>query len=186
MLTISIHERDRWPRTGRAEDRAGGAVRNLPVPPGLNDTEMRWLMDAAVMPLIDATAPQALMLQCGADALEEDPQSRLALSNNAHFDVCRRLAAFGVPLVVLGGGGYNPWAVARTWAGVWGVLSGQEPPDELPGAASEVLARLDWHLAARRPPGPTMLRTLRDAPREGPVRDEVSDLARRTLEDQAA
>ena len=185
VLTISIHERDRWPRTGLAHDRAAGGARNLPVPPGFNDTEMRCLMDS-VMALIADFAPQAVMLQCGADALDEDPQSHLALSNNAHFDVCRRLLSLGLPLVVLGGGGYNPWTVARVWAGVWGVLGGQDMPEELPTPASEVLRSLDWHLARRRPPAPHLLRTLRDSAREGPVRNEVRDLARQTLEIEAA
>ncbi len=156
------------------------------MPEGFNDSEMRWLMDHAVMPLLAEFSPQAVMLQCGADALQEDPQSRLSLSNNAHFEVCRRLLGLGLPLVVLGGGGYNPWAVARTWAGVWGVLSGQAFPANLPQAACDILCRLDWHLARRRPPAPRMLTTLRDAPREGPVRDEVRSLARRTLERKAA
>ena len=185
VLTISIHERDRWPRTGHAQDRAGGAARNLPVPPGFNDTEMRWLMDRAVMPLIAEFAPDAMILQCGADALDEDPQSRLSLSNNAHFDVCRRLMSVGVPLVVLGGGGYNPWTVARLWSGVWGVLSGRPFPERLPEPARDVLRGLDWHLAKRRPPAPHLFETLRDAPREGQVRDEVIELAKQTLERSA-
>jgi acetoin utilization protein AcuC len=185
VLTISIHEQNRWPRTGLAGDRAGGAARNLPVPPGLNDTEMRRLIDA-VMDLIAGFAPQALMLQCGADALDEDPQSRLSLSNNAHLDVTRRLLSLGLPLVVLGGGGYNPWTVARTWAGVWAVLSGQDIPCDLPEPASDVLRQVDWHLARRRPPAPHLFLTLRDMPREGPVRDEVQALARQTLEVKAA
>ena len=46
VLTISVHEAGRWPFTGRADDRAGGAARNLPVPRGFNDTEMRWLLRA--------------------------------------------------------------------------------------------------------------------------------------------
>ena len=185
VLTISIHERDRWPRTGRSDDRAGGAARNLPVPPGFNDSEMRWLMTRAVLPLIDRFSPQAIMLQCGADSLEEDPQSRLALSNNAHFDVCRDLLAFGLPLVVLGGGGYNPWTVARTWTGVWGVLSGRTLPDRLPEPASLVLRDLDWHLARRRPPAPHLSRTLLDQPRTGPVSAEVRNLVERTLKEAA-
>ena len=48
VLTISVHEAGRWPFTGRADDRAGGEARNLPVPAGFNDTEMRWLMEHAV------------------------------------------------------------------------------------------------------------------------------------------
>ena len=33
VFTLSIHEKGRWPHTGRAENRAGGHARNLPVPP---------------------------------------------------------------------------------------------------------------------------------------------------------
>ena len=94
VLTISVHEAGRWPFTGRAADRAGGAARNLPVPQGLNDTEMRWLMQGAVLPLIAARRPDAIFLQCGADALEEDPLAKLSLSNNAHWEVVGRCAAW--------------------------------------------------------------------------------------------
>ncbi len=181
VLTISIHERDRWPRTGLAHDRAGGAARNLPVPPGLNDSEMRLLFDDAVLPLIGRFAPDAIMIQCGADALAEDPQSHLSLSNNTHFEICAALAKTGLPLVALGGGGYNPFAVARCWAGIWGTLSGRALPDRLPEPARRVLQGLEWHLARRRPPGDELLDRLRDAPRDGPVRDEIRALARQTL-----
>ena len=67
--------------------------RNLPVPAGLNDSEMRVLIDQAVIPAIRGHRPDAIMVQCGADGLAEDPQSKLALSNNAYFDVCRQLLA---------------------------------------------------------------------------------------------
>ena len=39
VFTISIHEAGRWPFTGTANDRAGGAARNFPVPAGCNDSE---------------------------------------------------------------------------------------------------------------------------------------------------
>ena len=178
VLTISVHERDRWPRTGLADDRRGGAARNLPVPPGLNDSEMAFLFADAVLPLIAAHRPDAVMVQCGADMLAEDPQARLSLSNNALFASCRELAALGVPIVVLGGGGYDPWAVSRAWAGIWGVLSGRDLPERLPASAEAVLRGLDWHLARRRPPTETLLTRLRDDPRDGPVRDEIRALAR--------
>jgi len=79
VLAISIHEAGRWPFTGAAEDRAGGSARNLPVPPGLNDSEHRHLMRQAVLPLIEARRPQAILVQTGADSLEEDPLAKLAL-----------------------------------------------------------------------------------------------------------
>ncbi len=178
VLTISIHERDRWPRTGLLHDRRGGAARNLPVPPGLNDDEWRLLIDEAVVPLVERHRPDAIMVQCGADGLLEDPQSKLSLSNNAYFDACRRLLRFRLPLVALGGGGYNPFSVARCWAGIWGVLSGATFPDRLPDEAQALLGSIDWHLLRRRPPDESLLGRLRDAERGGPVRDEIREIVR--------
>ena len=59
------------------------------MPAGFNDTEMRLLLEEAMLPLIRARQPEAIFLQCGADALEEDPLAKLSLSNNAHWAVVR-------------------------------------------------------------------------------------------------
>ncbi len=182
VLTISVHERDRWPRTGLVTDRAGGSALNLPVPPELNDTEMRVVMRDAVLPALVAFGAQAIILQCGADALAEDPQSRLALSNNALFAVVDGLMARGRPLVVLGGGGYNPFTVARAWAGVWGTLSGWAFPERMPEAAQAVLRAIAWDGARRRPLTAALLERLRDPPREGPVRDDIFRLVEAATE----
>ena len=63
---------------------AGGAHFNMPVPRGFNDSEMRAVLHEMILPRLAAFAPQAIVMQCGSDAIEEDPLSRLALSNNAH------------------------------------------------------------------------------------------------------
>jgi acetoin utilization protein AcuC len=177
VLTVSIHEANRWPRTGAADDRAGESARNFPVPSGLNDTEFRALLDAAILPLLRAHRPQALFLQCGADALEEDPLSRLALSNNAHFHTVETVRALAPRLIVTGGGGYNPFTVARCWAGVWATLNDFPIPDTLPPSAEAVLraVRYNTRAAGRNPPG-HWCTTLRDLPREGLVRPEIHEL----------
>ncbi len=108
VMTISLHEAARWPFTGAADDRAGGAARNFPLPAGCNDSEFGWVIQHAVLPLIAARRPQAIMLQAGADALEEDPLAKLSLSNNAYAAVVRAVMQLAPRLVVLGGGGYNP------------------------------------------------------------------------------
>lgn len=176
MLMISVHEERRWPFTGRLEDDAGGTAFNLPVPRGFNDTEMRAVLDGLIGPRLEAFAPQAIVLQCGADAVAEDPLSRLELSNNAHRAVAAALMRLAPRMIVLGGGGYNPWSVARAWTGVWGVLAGRELPERLPPAAEAVLRALRWPGArAGRCPPEAWFTTLADAPREGPVRAEVRD-----------
>jgi acetoin utilization protein AcuC len=175
VFTLSVHEDGRWPFTGAVGDRAGGHAANIPVPPGFHDDEMAWVLHGAVLPIARALRPQAIMLQCGADALEEDPLSRLSLSNNAHWAVVSAVRGLGAPrLIVLGGGGYNPWAVARCWAGVWGTLNGLPVLERLPPAAQAVLRGLLWReRAAGRDPPEHWFTTLRDAPRRGTVRAAV-------------
>ncbi len=177
VFTISIHEAGRWPHTGLASDRAGGAARNLPVPQGFNDSEMAWLMREAVLPLIRARRPQAILLQSGADALEEDPLARLSLSNNAHWAVARQVMPLAPRLVVVGGGGYNPYTTGRCWAGIWAVLNGITVPDRTTPAAEAVLRGLTYNRAAGRNPPEHWFTTLRDAPRDGPVCDPVREVA---------
>ena len=181
VLTISVHEAGRWPFTGRGEDRAGGSARNLPVPPRFNDTEMRYVMQKAVLPLVRARRPQAIFLQCGADALEEDPLAKLSLSNNAHFAVVDAVRHLAPRLVVTGGGGYNPYTVGRCWAGVWATLNDIQIPPRTTPEAEAVLRGLVYNRAAGRNPPSHWFTTILDAPREGPVRDEVRRVAELTL-----
>jgi len=185
VFTCSIHEAGRWPMRpggeGDLDDRGGGNARNLPVPPGFNDAEMAFLLEAAVLPLIERFEPEAVVLQCGADALEEDPLSKLALSNGALWRVVAALARLGPRLLVLGGGGYNPWSVGRAWAGVWATLAGHAIPDRLPSEAEAVLRALTWRHSRGRNPPEAWFTTLADSPRGGPIRDDLREIARSVL-----
>ncbi len=182
VLTVSIHEEGRWPYTGAVGDRAGGSARNLPVPPGFYDSELAFLFDAAVMPLLSAFRPGALVVQCGADALADDPMSGLALSNNAYFAAVRTLMGAAPRLLVLGGGGYNPWSGARCWSGIWATLNGIELPDALPDTAEAVLRGLTWNRRRSEPRPEAWFTTLADPRRDGPVRPTVRALAASALE----
>jgi acetoin utilization protein AcuC len=173
ILMVSVHEENRWPFTGKLTDQGAGTVFNLPVPRGFNDTEMAAVLERLILPRVQAFAPEVIVLQCGADALEEDPLARLSLSNNAHFAVVAALQNMTSRFLVLGGGGYNPWAVGRCWAGVWATLNGYAIPDQLPKAAQAVLRGLSWNGGRRALPADHMFSTLRDQPRPGPVRETV-------------
>ncbi len=180
---ISVHEEERWPFTGALTDTAGGSAFNLPVPKAYNDSEARAVLHGLILPRVEEFRPEALVLQCGADSLLEDPLSRLALSNRAYLEAIRALLPLAPRVLVLGGGGYNPWSVGRLWTAIWGTVSGHELPDRLPDAAAGVLQGLNWNGGGRPPPEPGLLTTLLDTPREGPVRQEIRDrlatLARR-------
>lgn len=173
-LQISVHEVNRWPRTGALSDAGVGQVYNLPVPAGLNDTEMALIRDTLILPLVADFRPDAIVLQCGADAVAEDRQSRLALSNNAHWAIVAALRPLSPRYLVLGGGGYNPWSVGRLWTGVWATLNGREIPDVLPPASQAILGALTWTGPFRtHHPEAHWITTLRDTPREGPISDAV-------------
>lgn len=173
VRVISVHEAGRWPFTGGGGDRGGGNAWNIPVPPGFNDSEMAFVVEEALAPLAAAVRPQALVLQGGADALADDPLSKLALSNRALWAAVAALKDIAPRLLVLGGGGYNPWSVARAWAGVWAILNDIAAPDALPPDAEAVLRALTWSRSDGRNPPAHWFTTLADPPRSGPVRDEV-------------
>jgi acetoin utilization protein AcuC len=174
--TVSIHEQGRWPHTGAADDVGAGRARNLPVPPRFNDSELRFLLDEAILPLARRLAPEAVVITCGADALAGDPLSAMALSNAALWDAVERLCGLAPAAVVLGGGGYNPWTLARYWAGLWGRLSGRDIPVELPESARSVLAPLSCDLIDDEDVREAWLSTLADSANPGPVRKEVHEL----------
>ncbi len=189
VMTLSIHEQGRWPMSGKEKgsglgelnDRAAGMARNLPVPPDFNDSELDYIMEACVLPLLEDFAPDSIVLQCGADALAEDPMSRLGLSNGALWRVVSRLRGKAGRLIVLGGGGYNPWSVGRCWAGVWAVLNGFEIPDRVSGAGEEVLRALTWRHSKGRNPPEHWMTTLLDPARTGPVRAEIRHIVAQAL-----
>jgi len=179
VRVVSIHEQGRWPYSGAADDVGRGHACNLPVPAGFNDSELEHLLDTVVLPLAARFAPQAVVVTCGTDALAGDPLSGLALSNVALWDAVERVIADTGAAVVLGGGGYNPWTLARCWTGLWGRLGGRDIPDELPGPAQQILCSLECDLVEDEDVDESWCRTLADAPRTGTVREEVKLLARR-------
>jgi acetoin utilization protein AcuC len=181
VLVISVHQENLWPRTGRVEDRAGGSARNLPVPKGFNDSELAYLLDRAILPLAHSFAPQAIVLQCGADALADDPLSGGQLSNRALWNVVRTLRHLAPSLLVLGGGGYNPWAVARCWAGVWATLNDLDIPEDLPDAAAQVLRELTWSRRRGEPKPERWFTTLADPPNPGEVGPAIREVAAAAL-----
>lgn len=174
VMTISVHEEGRWPFTGRLGDVAQGRARNIPVPRKLNDSEFDLLIERAIMPLARAFAPDAMVLTCGADPLRGDPLSSLDLSNTALIEGIMRLVPQSAATVVLGGGGYNPWTVARFWTALWGRLAGFEMPPALPEAAQELLRSLDCDLVDDDDREDHWFTTLLDPRNDGPVREEIA------------
>lgn len=174
VFTISIHEKDRWPRTGNLKDRASGFARNLPVPARFNDAELEAIISKAVVPLGLEFDPEAVVIQSGCDALSDDPQSKLELSNLALWNAVRRIVKLAPRVLVVGGGGYNPWATARAWSGVWATLNDINPNIDLPLEGIDILKSLTWNHSKGRNPPEHWFYTIADEANFGVVRDEIS------------
>lgn len=106
-------------------------------------------------------APEAIVMQCGADSLSGDRLGCFNLSLRGHADCVKYVQSFEIPLLVLGGGGYTLRNVPRCWAYETGVLLGQEPSVSANGGCAIFNRRLrlffPYPLRSRRyvpPPKP--------------------------------
>ncbi|MCA8887683.1 MAG: hypothetical protein KDA46_02565, partial [Parvularculaceae bacterium] len=177
VLVASIHEKNRWPHTGPAGRTPGGNAVNAPVPKDFCDSELGYLCDQWLAPMIERFAPDSIVLTCGADALCGDPLSTMSLSNVALQNAVCALIAHAPGAVILGGGGYNPWTTVRAWTGLWGRVAGMARPARLPDAIKAQLAGFTCDLVDEDEIEEAWLTSLYDAPCAGPVRDEIKELA---------
>jgi acetoin utilization protein AcuC len=160
VTCISVHEEKRWPGTGQGH---GAHARNFPVPRGFSDSQLAGVMAEGVLPALQAFAPEAVVITCGADGLAGDPLSGMMLSNDALWDAVMQMVNAAPRAVVLGGGGYNPWTTVRCWVGLWARLNGFAIPHRLPDEATKILSALTCDLVDDDEMNPAWLTTLSDA-----------------------
>jgi len=161
VSTVSIHEENRWPYTGTIQDQGPGRL-NIPVPQGLGDSEFAYIFDQLILPYCENFAPQAVVITCGTDALAADPLSKMNLSNGALWQAVLQMKTRTKHLVVLGGGGYNPWTTVRAWVGLWGLITSNKLPETLPVNAQAILVKFDSDLIDEEDRHPDWLTTLAD------------------------
>ena len=126
VMTLSFHKWDPssfFPGTGGAEDsgpknpRNPGARHSLNVPlrDGIDDAQYGTLFDTVAKEAVAVFQPTAIVLQCGADSLGGDRLGKFNLNIRGHGHCVSTCRAFGLPLLLLGGGGYTARNVARLW-----------------------------------------------------------------------
>ena len=80
--------------------------------------------------VMEVYQPGAIVVCGGADSLSGDRLGCFNLSLQGHAHCMDFLAKFGVPMLVLGGGGYTMRNVARCWCYETGRMLAEELPDE--------------------------------------------------------
>jgi len=168
--------------------------------------------------------PSAVVLQCGGDSLSGDrlgtlnlsmrgasalpspssslplcarPDPAAPLPHAGHANCVQFIKSFGLPLLILGGGGYTIRNVARTWAFETGLAAGMELGTSaslvslsVSGMRSQALApaAADARAAAPRHPDERVLRVLRPdvPPRRAAEQHRGHEHARVPRQDQGA
>ena len=179
VTVISIHEENRWPKTGTIDDCKINNIMNFPVPSGFNDSELDFLIKHGVIPFGKKINPDLLIIQAGADMLDGDPQSRISLTNNAYWKAIKDILSLCDKSIILGGGGYNPYLTAKAWAGNWALLNNKIEwlDQDMNSECQDLLRSLQWKNSRVRNGIPEKwFKRWRDPYLETKVGDEVSFL----------
>ena len=96
-------------------NRGKGHTLNIPIDDGIDDDQYKWLFKTITGSVVDKYRPDAIVLQSGADSLGGDRLGRFNLNIKAHGYCVETVKSYGKPLLLIGGGGYTPRNVARTW-----------------------------------------------------------------------
>lgn len=137
VMTCSFHKYGEYfPGTGELRDIGIGAGKNyavnFPLRDGITDETYKSVFEPTIQAVMDYYCPEAIVLQCGGDSLSGDRLGCFNLSMAGHANCVKFVKSFGVPVIVLGGGGYTMRNVARTWAFETGTVVGKDMSRQLP------------------------------------------------------
>lgn len=135
VMTCSIHQDGRtlYPGTGGVEETgANGTSVNVPVPPGTTGNVWLWGFKEGILPLLKRFKPEAIVLQMGCDSHFLDPLARVQNNTWCWLEAVKDIQSLGLPIVALGGGGYDLGNVPRMWTAACLSLAGFEIPERVP------------------------------------------------------
>ena len=161
VMTVSFHKYGEFfPGTGELRDIGIGKGKhyscNFPLRDGITDESYKSVFEPVISKIMEHYQPSAVVLQCGSDSLAGDklgcfnlsmrgkhftllytvlplPLPNLTLlSSLGHANCVEFVKSFGLPLLLLGGGGYTMRNVSRAWAYETGLAAGQELNAQVP------------------------------------------------------
>jgi histone deacetylase 1/2 len=138
VMTVSFHqfEPDFFPETGSLNAVGEGEGRyfsvNIPLKKGIDNASYIHLFKRVMERIMNSYRPNVVVVQCGADSLSRDKLGELNLSIRGHGECLSIMKGFGVPMVLLGGGGYTIENVSRCWAYETGLMMGLQIENKIP------------------------------------------------------
>lgn len=137
VMTVSFHKYgDFFPGTGDVKDIGAKSGKyysvNFPLLEGIDDASYESIFKPVISKVMETYRPTAVVLQCGADSLTGDRLGCFNLSLKGHAECVKFMKSFGMPLLVLGGGGYTIRNVSRCWAYETSVLLDTDVGNNIP------------------------------------------------------
>jgi acetoin utilization protein AcuC len=137
VMTVSFHESGHtlYPfKTGFENEigrgRGKGYTINVPLPGNTGDEQFLWAFANIFLPVAEAFRPDVVVALIGADVLFSDPFSSLQLTNRSVSNALQTILQVSPKVLILGGGGYVPENIARTWTLAWAIMNRMGPSEE--------------------------------------------------------
>lgn len=105
---------------------------NVPIQSGIDDRQYKYIFESVTGRAIEAFKPSAIVLQCGADSLGGDRLGQFNINIKQHGECVSFVKRHGLPLLILGGGGYTARNVARAWCHETALTTDNVLPDTIP------------------------------------------------------
>ncbi len=140
VLYVSTHQSPLYPGTGMLDEIGSGAGlgmnMNIPLPPGSGDQAFHACMHSLILPLLERTKPQMILVSFGFDPHWRDPLGHLQLSAAGYAGLIQNLASWTDAncqgrLALFLEGGYDLGAAQACAVCVTGALLGQQIADPL-------------------------------------------------------
>ncbi|KAJ6252033.1 histone deacetylase rpd3 [Anaeramoeba flamelloides] len=139
VMTCSFHKYGDgyFPGTGNIKDTGLDNGKyysvNYPLLDGIYEKEYIEYFKKVINGINLCFRPSAIVMQCGADSLAGDRLGCFNLQIKGHGKCVSFVKELGVPLLILGGGGYTPKNVAKCWTYETSLLTNvSDLPEKLP------------------------------------------------------
>jgi len=138
VMTFSLHKYgdNYFPGTGDVDevgvDEGKNYSINVPLKDGINDESYHRLYYPIIDRIMEVFQPSVVVMQCGADSLNGDRLGFFNLSIQGHCDCMKYVKKFGIPMILVGGGGYTVSNTARCWCYETAAACDLNIPDQIP------------------------------------------------------
>lgn len=138
VATLSFHKYEPgfFPGTGSVADNGFGKGKyysvNVPLLDGITDSKYCYIFDNILPIIVEKFEPEAILCQCGADGLNEDPMRSFNLTQKSYVHCVMAIIKLGLPTLLVGGGGYHSANTARCWASITAAVVGEKLSEDIP------------------------------------------------------